>query len=81
MALSLPKWNLSPLLLVPGLPLLQNRVVWSLLALTSRCPSGWYASDHTFESCANSSVSFGCASGSDQCRIEPSEPPETRTSS
>lgn len=77
---SLPRWNLSCLTDNPGRPRDQKRVVWSLDAEQRMCPSGWNARDHTFESCANSSVSLGIGSGMDQWMMEPSEPPETRRS-
>ena len=76
----------------PGRSRHQKRVVWSFDALTRMCPRGWYVSAQTFESCACESVARGpgcwevdcVVGGSDdddrsQCRIEPSEPPETRT--
>lgn len=75
----------------PGRSRHQKRVVWSLDALTKRCPSGWNASDQTFESCACESVARGpgcCIAdkvlGSvdderSQCKIAPYEPPDTRS--
>lgn len=43
----------------PGRSRHQNRVVWSLDAVTRMCPSGWNCIDHTFESCACESVARG----------------------
>ena len=80
-AFSRPMWYRSVDELTPGRLRLQNLVVWSLLALTSTWPSGWNVIDQMFESCAYVSFSLGAGSGSVQCKIEPSDPPETSMSS
>lgn len=75
----------------PGRSRHQNRVVWSLEALTRMCPKGWKVRAQTLESCAWESVARGpgCCDASlideegseeeerSQCKIAPSEPPET----
>ena len=43
----------------PGRSLDQNRVVWSLDAVTRMWPSGWNVRLHTLESCACESVARG----------------------